>query len=790
MSVGRALVDCAVLSLQDSCVFYPCCKRCYSRIEVEQQNTTRCRCSKCGFTCLREQVDYRYRLSLRVARDTYIFGLTVFGNSLNPFFGIRASGLHRLVENLDGPVGPSTRLTLLDRAVKDCFIGRHFIFGIKVLETESRPWVGGPALNGSNSSVQLVASQMILPKAMGLGGCTVLSYYHTLLQKVSENELGSANQSTTSNHPAATLLLTLGQSPNSSFGDAKLSASGPLCQSLQRLQHKDCTLTPTPPWQQSLGVITSSAEQEEDCSTQDSADESSRQIDNSTPPHSAHQDRQGNHRVTEARTSILSLEHSFYNDSPFAKYPTSSVKKCFGNIPSQNTWFSPPQPGHNGSNLDMKEFSASQMARTFLSNSLAWDDLPFSESLTEVLSGENNNLDIVSKTETTPNAPYKKDKAGNNVEITNLTTESASQRNSLITTSHSHVLLDICNKLSANGSDRPSGARDSCYSESNQKDKEDVSLFFEKEKEEQAHEDTYNCSADLFSASYKIGMNTHMLNMHEDTVSMITEARPLFFSPQEQHLRNENTDVTLSTPNRLTSSEGNNKDSSVPQGFFDFVPPSQSTPIAKLGVVSSALLNNKQTGELSSKPGSQESKGFHGNLYELDNEKPNKGISSLCKLNTNLVRHMLSSRCSHRLKPERRLRKLDKCKNHLQTQQHQRSSQIGAPNPQSAGSFRVFDVTVHDFKNNEVPPTPVNKMQLSVRLRREGLTDNSRSSSDMSTTQMVDGVKCKRTLWRQSLIQTGNCDSETVGESGSNDYIDDDENKTCNCSKDLFSDSV
>lgn len=35
--------------------------------------------------------------------------------------------------NLDDPVGTATRSTLLLKAVQDCFIGRHFIFGIKVL---------------------------------------------------------------------------------------------------------------------------------------------------------------------------------------------------------------------------------------------------------------------------------------------------------------------------------------------------------------------------------------------------------------------------------------------------------------------------------------------------------------------------------------------------------------------------------------------------------------------------------------------------------------------------------
>lgn len=39
---------------------------------------------------------YRYRLPLKVARDGCIFGLTVFGTCLNPYFGIDASGLQRL----------------------------------------------------------------------------------------------------------------------------------------------------------------------------------------------------------------------------------------------------------------------------------------------------------------------------------------------------------------------------------------------------------------------------------------------------------------------------------------------------------------------------------------------------------------------------------------------------------------------------------------------------------------------------------------------------------------------
>lgn len=41
MPVKRVLADCVVLSLQDSSVFYPSCRGCFSRIDVEPQDGTR-----------------------------------------------------------------------------------------------------------------------------------------------------------------------------------------------------------------------------------------------------------------------------------------------------------------------------------------------------------------------------------------------------------------------------------------------------------------------------------------------------------------------------------------------------------------------------------------------------------------------------------------------------------------------------------------------------------------------------------------------------------------------------
>ncbi|XP_036928138.1 DNA damage-induced apoptosis suppressor protein-like [Acanthopagrus latus] len=134
-----------------------CHRGCLSRVDVEQQDTTRCRCSRCGCSCQRDQVEHRYRLSLTVARDRWIFGVTVFGACFNP---------QRLVEDLDGPVGATTRSTLLLKSVEDCFIGRRFIFSLKLPETESGPCLREPVGNGSSSkdSPHFIASQMILPR--------------------------------------------------------------------------------------------------------------------------------------------------------------------------------------------------------------------------------------------------------------------------------------------------------------------------------------------------------------------------------------------------------------------------------------------------------------------------------------------------------------------------------------------------------------------------------------------------------------------------------------------------
>ncbi|KAL7397542.1 hypothetical protein ABVT39_023707 [Epinephelus coioides] len=814
MSVRRALVDCVVLSLQDACVFYPCCKGCFSRIDAEGQDTTRCRCAKCGYSCVREQVDYRYRLSLRVTRDRCIFGVTVFGTCLNQFFGIHASGLQRLVENSDGA---SDRSTLLVKAVKDCFIGRRFIFGIKVSETESAPWLGGPVSNGfsSNEAVHFIASQMLLPKATGLGGCTVVSYYRILLQKAAEYEQGL-----TARPPATTLLLIPRHFPASSFNNATLSASGLLSQSLQSSQNQDGSLAPTPPWEQSLGLVTSSAEQEDDSSTQDSRNENSRQT-----PHHAQRGCSQNPKVTEERalSALLSLECSSSSGPSFAKYPLSCVEKAVGNTPILKTWFSPPPPGHNTS----KDLST----KTFLSDSLAWEDLPFSESLSEFLCEENK--DFNKQTELHHNVQNQKETSKNNLEINSqdksVSHKSVCQSDPQITDSHSQILQDITHTPALSGGDRDplsdqvykdplgcastSQARNVCFHEGNQEYKKECSLSFENEEEEELEGDTYNCSADLFGSSLVIDVSTNKLNTHAETDQTATEACPLLPEPRKKHMRSEK--ATHLTPDKVTlkSKKCINRRSLIPTDTqdLDFIPASQSTPIVKVGVVTGSH-RTLTLAEVSSQPDSQDSGAFNRRLPELDSKKST--TFSLCKLNCVSANQLAQSvrdstkensawsltPSRHRFTPKRRFWKPNKHKNNL-------SVQIGAPG--STGRIphkwdsSDCDATVYDCEDNEVivPPTPAAERQLSAKLRRKRRTGNSSSNFGCCWEgQQGDGVNCKRTLLDQTLsssqkglAQTGNCDSEKVDEGsldGSNCYPLNDENEACDWSRDLFSDSV
>lgn len=96
-------------------------------------------------------------------------------------------------------------------------------------------------MNGSGSSekLEVIASQMILPKATVLGGCTVVSYYQSLFQKAAEYELECAESNKLCRPQLIALLPTPHRSPAGSFGQ---DASGFGSLSLQRYYFFDIFL--------------------------------------------------------------------------------------------------------------------------------------------------------------------------------------------------------------------------------------------------------------------------------------------------------------------------------------------------------------------------------------------------------------------------------------------------------------------------------------------------------------------------------------------------------------------
>ncbi|KAM9410618.1 uncharacterized protein ddias [Pholidichthys leucotaenia] len=788
MSVSsRALVDCAVLSLQDTCLFYPCCRGCFSRIDVAQQDTTRCRCSRCGYMCPRDQVEYRYRLSLRVARDRCIFGITVFGNSLNPFFGIHATGLQGLIENFDEPVRPSMRLALLVKAAEDCFIGRHFIFGMKVTETE--PWLGGPVSEASNNKdpIQFVATQMILPKASGLGGCTVLSYYQSLLQKASEYKLGSADANKTNRLPPTSPLILSDNCSSSNFGSFTMPSSCLLTTSLLRVQ-QDSTLTPTPPWQQSFGLVTSSAEQEEGLGTQDGGG------GRSTTPQPAQGGRPMSHKVKEEQSAFLCSQRSFYACPSFTNYIKKSYKNDNENL-NENSWLSPHQFGIKSCNPEAKVFSTRQ-PDAMLSRPLVWEDLPFSESLSEFLCEENKKINSFNRTEQNLKMNREKETAF----ITELTSD--------VLKSHSQRLLDVANVPAVGeGDDHHSSTQDwtdseelvnrsqvtNLISSEFKQDEDNTSLSFVNE-EEQHKGDTYNCSADLFSSALT-------MNLETEVVRTTLNTSPLFFKLDNKHLKDENTSDSQLTPNIHKIKRTNCRGSLIPQVTedFDFVPPSQSTPIVKVGVVPQVTSNLYRhfTAEISLQPYNQNSKP----LYDWDSKNiPSKlttaGTDQLFQSDSESAKENQAwgiSRYSQRFTPKRRFGKPSNHKDYLKDQWLKSALKLrSVRTSQCKCDLRLSDVTLskNEFSELIVPPTPVGEERVDVPLRGGRLSENGNSSLHCSW-EMQQGNRVRKTLLHQTV--TSKYGSPTEMRSCGTEPLDEerlDENPFCDWSRDLFSDSI
>lgn len=183
MNGRRRFLYASVISIQDSPFLYPACPNCFSRLVQVFQ---RYNCHKCGCATEAKNVHYRYKLSLRVADENELFKIAVFGSCLDEFFGITADELQRYVQELTCDSEERNReaaQNLLLQAIEFCFVGKSFIFGVKSSEgkAEQLSYSHNSLLNSNRHEIDLVACQILLPNAEDIG-CTVFSFYNRLLQ--------------------------------------------------------------------------------------------------------------------------------------------------------------------------------------------------------------------------------------------------------------------------------------------------------------------------------------------------------------------------------------------------------------------------------------------------------------------------------------------------------------------------------------------------------------------------------------------------------------------------------
>ncbi|NP_001119766.1 DNA damage-induced apoptosis suppressor protein [Rattus norvegicus] len=205
MNRRRKFLFASVLALQNSSFIYPSCQRCFSRIFLESKRFT---CPKCGCTGDAESANYRYRLSLKVAESNTLFVITVFGSCLDTYFGLTATGLHRYLKDsskIPETLDSGRTQSLLTTAVEKCFVGQSFVFGVTNFGD-----VCGHHSNCSNFQQPcckhrgevrtLVASQIVLPDPR-VTGFTVIDYLHPLLHRKHHcDSQDHSSQSLTSDH--------------------------------------------------------------------------------------------------------------------------------------------------------------------------------------------------------------------------------------------------------------------------------------------------------------------------------------------------------------------------------------------------------------------------------------------------------------------------------------------------------------------------------------------------------------------------------------------------------------
>ncbi|XP_042711906.2 DNA damage-induced apoptosis suppressor protein isoform X2 [Chrysemys picta bellii] len=215
MNGRRRLLAASVISVQNSSFVYPSCQNCFSKLILD---SNRFNCLKCGCTGEAKDANYRY-----------------------------IQDFNQVSGELDRDASPR----VLIQAVKTCFIGKRFIFGVKSSENHD----GGHSVSDSTLpncsrinrlTRDLTACQIFLPNT-AVAGFTVISYFHRLLQSANFRSSCSSSQRPDCpfiaiDQPSSELSSLCSSGSNSCFvqSSGRESFSGP--------------------WQQSFGLTSSSVD--------------------------------------------------------------------------------------------------------------------------------------------------------------------------------------------------------------------------------------------------------------------------------------------------------------------------------------------------------------------------------------------------------------------------------------------------------------------------------------------------------------------------------------------------
>lgn len=514
--------------------------------------------------------------------------------------------------------------------------------------------------------------------------------------------------------------------------------------------------------------MTSSAEQEEDGRNQDSGDEDDSNAERSSSLYPQKGDCPKGHEDSEETAA-----------SPLKKEVT---------LLSQWTVLGLWSPGHSS---QAKWLSTTDLTEPSTSSSVAWEDLPFSESLTDFLC-EKQGCDV---TQPEINSHNKREtpRIRPQDQISSIHSSPASAR---------VLLMDITNTPAVKEADGHGFSKRVCKnhvtSVNNSRAKNTCPEGCSQEKEEHFEVDVYNCSADLFGNSVTVNTVTDTPNR---TVRSVTKKR---LRMSDKRRSSEKMTVSGVTPSKHKLAQKGNDNSLLPPDTpqLDFIPPSQSTPIVRAG--SPASYRCCTSVGLGSLTDSQESS-------DLESHTPAKISLSLCKFNP-LVQPLCHCEPS-KTKSESRSNKFalklqfwkpEMTKRHLlplQPLKVQRAAPDIAPTEKVNNRWDTSSgdvIACESINEMPIPPTPPAKTQPSGNHSRRSQADNgSPNLGRFWEGEQEDGLNYGGTARNQTFtslcarLQTRNQDSKAVGQGilGASPHLLD-ETKACDWSRDLFSDSV